>query len=68
MALHLDPVALELGAQVERLLQARQLRLAHSRCHGLDDGTQEIPLLDAKDRALLYVEGVMSDAPSVAEM
>lgn len=48
-----DPVALELGGQVERLLQARLLRAAHRRCHGLDDGTQGPPLLHAKDRALL---------------
>lgn len=48
-----DPVALELGGQVERLLQARLLRAANRRCHGLDDGTQGLPLLHAKDRALL---------------
>lgn len=48
-----DPIAMQVGGAVERLLQARLLRAAHSRCHGLDDGTRGLPLLNAKDRALL---------------
>ncbi len=55
-----DPVALELGGQVERLLQARLLRAAQDPIHGVsssDGGTPGLPLLDVKDRTLLYVTG-----------
>jgi hypothetical protein len=50
----LDPVAIELGQQVERLLQARLLGIARDRCHGLDGAQQQgLPLLSSQDRALL---------------
>lgn len=49
-----DPIAMQVGGAVERLLRARLLRAAHNRCRGLrDDTTRGLPLLAAEDRALL---------------